>query len=88
MLRFNDWDYHGGTVHSSRIAYRSTTVVHYCMTIQISPTPHTYRSTTSMILDCRLVVMREKLVMILIALGQAHGSQFAPLVVRARGSVV
>ena len=26
--------------------------------------------------------------MILIALGQAHGSQFAPLVMRARGSVV
>ena len=35
------------------------------------------------------VTMREKLVMILIALGQAHGSQFAPLVVRAaRGSVM
>ena len=34
------------------------------------------------------VTMREKLVMILIALGQAHGSQFAPLVMRARGSVV
>ena len=34
------------------------------------------------------VTMRENLVMILIALGQAHGSQFAPLVMRARGSVV